>query len=188
MLDRRVVDVVRRKVLDEQSRRAAPKWRRAVATVEWLVANLPQSSTIQIHHFSTSVTRLAAGDGNGWLPVASFDQVDELISQLKMVAPLGGTNLEEPFLTARSLSPAPDNIVLITDGLPTQGTRGATSTTVDGRARVKLYRQAVKNLPAGTPVNTILFPIEGDPMAASLFWQLAVDSGGSFLTPTRDWP
>jgi hypothetical protein len=53
---------------------------------------------------------------------------------------------------------------------------------------VKLYREAIKSLPAKVPVNTILFPIEGDPMAASLFWELAVTSGGSFLTPTRDWP
>ena len=188
MLDRRIVDVVRRKILDEKSRRAAPKWRRAVATVEWLVANLPQSSAIQVHHFNTSVTHLTAGEAPNWLPVTYFNGVDEVIAQLKMVAPLGGTNLEEPFLTARSLSPPPDNIVLITDGLPTQGKRGARSTTIDGRARVKLYQQAVKNLPVRTPVNTILFPIEGDPMAASLFWQLAVDSGGSFLTPTRDWP
>ena len=188
MLDRRVVDVVRRKVLDEQSRRAAPKWRRAVATVEWLVANLPRTSAIQIHHFNTSATQLAGGDAPNWLPVTNFNDIDEVIAQLKLVAPLGGTNLEEPFLTARTLSPPPDNIVLITDGLPTQGKRGARSTTIDGRARVKLYQQAVKNLPAGTPVNTILFPIEGDPLAASLFWQLAVDSKGSFLTPTRDWP
>ena len=188
MLDRKVVDVVRRKVLDEQSRRAAPKWRRAVATVEWLVANLPPTSSIQIHHFSTSVTPLATNDAAGWLPVTQFEQIDTLISTLKTVAPLGGTNLEAPFLKARSLIPAPDNIVLITDGLPTQGKRGARSTTIDGRARVKLFREAVKKLPAKVPVNTILFPIEGDPMAASLFWQLALTSGGSFLTPTRDWP
>jgi hypothetical protein len=188
MLDRKIVDVIRRKVGDEKSRRAAPKWRRAVATVEWLVANLPQASAIQIHHFSTSVTRLEAGSGAGWLPVTDFNGVDELVGQLDGVAPLGGTNLEEPFLVARTLSPPPDNIVLVTDGLPTQGKGGARSTTIDGRARVKLFRQAIKNLPADTPVNTILFPIEGDPLAASLFWQLAVDSGGSFLTPTRDWP
>ncbi len=188
MLDRRIVDVVRRKVRDEKSRRTAPKWLKAVATVEWLVANLPQTSSIQIHHFSTSVVPLAAGETPGWLPVTRFDQVDSLIETLKMVAPLGGTNLEAPFLKARSLTPPPDNIVLITDGLPTLGKRGARSTTITGQARVKLYREAIKSLPAKVPVNTILFPIEGDPMAASLFWELAVTSGGSFLTPTRDWP
>jgi hypothetical protein len=30
--------------------------------------------------------------------------------------------------------------------------------------------------------------MEGDPMAAVSFWKLAVDTRGSFLTPTRDWP
>ena len=48
--------------------------------------------------------------------------------------------------------------------------------------------RAVKALPDDTPVNTILFPMEGDPMAAAMFWKLAVDTKGSFLTPTSDWP
>lgn len=188
MLDRRIVDVVRRKVLDENSRRAAPKWQKAISTVEWLVANLPQTSSIQIHHFNTSVVPLTEGDAPGWTAVTRFDEIDTMISELKKLAPLGGTNLEAPFLRARSLSPQPDNIVLITDGLPTQGKGGARSNTIDGAGRVKLFQRAVKNLPAKIPVNTILFPMEGDPLAASLFWQLAVDSGGSFFTPTRDWP
>ncbi len=188
MLDSKIVDVVRRKVLDENSRRAAPKWQKAISTVEWLVANLPQTSSIQIHHFNTSVVPLSGGDAPGWTAVTRFEEIDAMISELKKLAPLGGTNLEAPFLRARSLTPQPDNIVLITDGLPTQGKGGARSTTIDGAGRVKLFQRAVKNLPAKIPVNTILFPMEGDPLAASLFWQLAVASGGSFFTPTRDWP
>ena len=188
MLDNSIVDVVRRKVLDEKSRRAAPKWQKAVSTVEWLVANLPQTSSIQIHHFNTSVTPFTGIDGAGWTSVTQFEEIDSMISKLKMVAPLGGTNLEAPFLRARALTPQPDNIVLITDGLPTQGKGGARSTTIDGAGRLRLFKRALKNLPAKIPVNTILFPMEGDPLAASLFWQLALDSGGSFFTPTRDWP
>jgi hypothetical protein len=53
---------------------------------------------------------------------------------------------------------------------------------------VQLFERAIKTIPRGIPVNTILFPMEGDPMAASLFWKLAVATDGSFLTPTRDWP
>ncbi|MGI9537744.1 MAG: VWA domain-containing protein [Desulfocapsaceae bacterium] len=188
MLDSRIVDVVRRKVLDENSRRAAPKWQKAISTVEWLVANLPQTSSIQIHHFNTSVVPLTGNDGEGWTSVTRFEEIDSIISTLKELAPLGGTNLEAPFLKARSLTPQPDNIVLITDGLPTQGKGGARSSTIDGKGRVKLFQKAVKNLPAKVPVNTILFSMEGDPLASSLLWQLAVDSGGSFFTPTRDWP
>ena len=63
---------------------------------------------------------LGGETGKGWIPVTDFDKIDALLSELKQVAPLGGTNLEDPFLKARTLTPQPDNIVLITDGLPTQ--------------------------------------------------------------------
>jgi len=46
----------------------------------------------------------------------------------------------------------------------------------------------VRELPTGVPVNIILAPMEGDPMAASEFWQLAQISGGAFMSPSRDWP
>lgn len=188
MLDTKIVDVIRRKVLDDTSRRSAPKWLRVVSTVEWLIANLPSSSAVQIHYFNTAVTPLAPGGGARWTPVTEFGAIDVMIEQLKRVAPIGGTNLEASFLKARSLMPQPDNIVLLTDGLPTQDKRGARSNTISGEGRVKLYVKAVKNLPARVPVNTILFPMEGDPLAASYFWKLAIESGGSFFTPTKDWP
>ncbi len=188
MLDTTVVDVVRRKVLDETSRRSAPKWLRAVSTVEWLVANLAPDSTVQIYHFNTEVSPLPHESGDRWTPVTRFEEIDTMIGELKGVAPIGGTSLEAVFLKARSLTPQPDNIVLLTDGLPTQDTRGTRSNTISGEGRAKLFQKAVKSLPGGVPVNTILFPMEGDPLAASYFWKLAVDSGGSFFTPTRDWP
>jgi len=188
MLDRKIVDIIRRKVLDESSRRAAPKWQKALSTVDWLVANLPPTSSIQLYHFNTSITPLTAEEKSSWIPVTEFSQIDTILSQLKKVAPFGGTNLEEVFLKARTITPQPDNIVLLTDGLPTQGRRTKRSKTIDGAGRVKLYERAIKSLPAKIPVNTILFPMEGDPLAPSLFWKLAIDSGGSFFTPTRDWP
>jgi hypothetical protein len=43
-------------------------------------------------------------------------------------------------------------------------------------------------LPRNVPVNIILAPMEGDPMAASEFWQLAQVSRGSFMSPSKDWP
>ena len=38
------------------------------------------------------------------------------------------------------------------------------------------------------PVNVILFPMEGDPMASPAFWKLAMASRGSFMTPSSAWP
>jgi hypothetical protein len=46
----------------------------------------------------------------------------------------------------------------------------------------------VRGLPAGIPVNVILFPMEGDPVAASAFWKLAQATGGSFMSLSEDWP
>ena len=88
----------------------------------------------------------------------------------------------------QKLSPTPDNIFLITDGLPTQGTTAPRGTTISGRDRQRLYRQAIKQLPSNVPINVILAPMEGDPMAASEFWQLAQVSRGSFMSPSEDWP
>ena len=81
-----------------------------------------------------------------------------------------------------------EDIFLITDGLPTQGATPPRAKTINGRERQKLYRQAVKLLPRNVPVNIILAPLEGDPMAASEFWQLAQVSRGSFMSPSEDWP
>jgi len=30
--------------------------------------------------------------------------------------------------------------------------------------------------------------MEGDPMAASAFWQLALSTNGAFIAPSEDWP
>ena len=102
--------------------------------------------------------------------------------------PSGGTSLENAFDHLQTLSPVPDNIFLITDGLPTQGTSPPRGTTISGNQRQRLYRQAVRKLPANVPVNIILAPMEGDPLAASEFWQLAQSTRGSFMSPSRDWP
>lgn len=188
MLDRKIVDIIRRKVLDENIRRSAPKWQKATSTVEWLLAKLPVNSTIQLHQFNSVVTSLAPGQKKSWINITDTSTINQMVHELKQIAPSGGTNLESVFLQARALVPPPDNIILLTDGLPTQGKRATRAKTISGKGRIRLFEQAVKQLPKSVPVNTILFPVEGDPMAAVLYWKLAVDSGGSFLTPTRDWP
>ena len=188
MLDRKIVDIIRRKVLDETARQAAPKWRKTIATVEWLLAKLPLDSSVQLYRFSTGTTSLGPEQKRTWVKITDETAVDQMVKELRRAAPSGGTNLESVFLQARTLSPPPDNIILLTDGLPTQGKRGTGAQTISGKERVRLFEQAARQLPEKVPVNTILFPVEGDPMAAVLYWKLAIESGGSFFTPTRDWP
>jgi len=53
---------------------------------------------------------------------------------------------------------------------------------------LKLFSDAIKKLPAGTAVNVILAPMEGDPEAAKSFWALAQLTQGAFMSPAEDWP
>jgi hypothetical protein len=96
--------------------------------------------------------------------------------------------MEQVFKAVANMSPTPDNIFLITDGLPTISDKGSKGALVTPLERLQLYEDAVTELPRNIPVNVILLPLEGDPSAAAAYWQLAQYTRGSFLTPSRDWP
>jgi len=121
----------------------------------------------------------------------SSDNKAELKSALKgieNVVPGGGTSLHRAFQVVRKLSPRPDSIILLTDGLPTQDLTEKNNRSVSSEDRLELFQSAVQNLPDNIPINTMLFPIEGDPLAAVSFWELAIRTKGSFITPAKDWP
>ena len=188
MLDRKVVNIIRRRVMDDQSKLTAPKWQRAVRSVKWILANLPLQSKVQVLSFNTQVKKLGLANDPFWLPIADSSKIDGIVDTLSKVIPRDGTSLEKCFRYIKTITPAPDNIILITDGLPTQGLKRPSQSTVSGKERVRFFERSMQQLPPNVPVNTILFPMEGDPMAALLFWQVAVKTSGSFFTPTRDWP
>lgn len=188
MLADRLVNIINLRVRDPSLQRQAPKWTRTLNTIDWLTAQLPVGSKYQVLAFNTQARPALAGTDGKWLEVANQPQLEQLSSALRKLTPAGGTSLENAFTAMQKLSPAPDNIFLITDGLPTQGSKPPRGSKVSGKERQKLYRQAIKQLPRSVPVNVILAPMEGDPMAASELWQLAQVSGGSFLAPSRDWP
>lgn len=188
MLADKLVNVIRLRNMDESLQRKSAKWTRAVNTVDWLTAQLPIGSDYQVIGFNTSAKTLLPDSAGKWLEVADQPQLESISSALREVVPAGGTSLENAFTYLQELAPPPDNIFLITDGLPTQGVSPPRGTTISGNQRQRLYRQAVKQLPANVPVNIILAPMEGDPLAASEFWQLAQRSGGSFMSPSNDWP
>jgi hypothetical protein len=188
MLDKSIVNVIRRRNMEDAAKKLAPKWRQARQTVAWLVANLPPTARLQIIPFATGPQPLIEPSAGGWIAATDNARINDIIRQLNRIIPAGGTSLENIFSAAAALVPPPDNIILLTDGLPTQGKNRPRENTVSGTQRVKFFQQAIKKLPDNVPVNTILFPMEGDPLAAALFWKLAVDTKGSFFTPTADWP
>lgn len=188
MLAETIVNVVRRRNMDESSKRASAKWQTAIRTVEWLVAQLPRHSDYQIYSFNTEASALVKNHHGRWLSATDTRSLDDNVRALKNLSPNGGTSLVKAFQAIGSFSLKPDNIFLITDGLPTQGKSRPGKNTVSGKQRLAFFEQAVDILPRGIPVNVILLPMEGDPAAAAAYWQLGISSGGAFLSPARDWP
>ena len=187
MLGSTIVNIIRRRNLADVEKRRASKWRRAVATVEWLGSQLPKSSRFQIMIFNETSQPLLAGS-SGWLESGNGRSLNRAMTALKKIIPEKGTNLQRVFAAAKKMQPKPDNIFLITDGLPTQAASSSSKRKVSGEQRLEYFLKAIETLPTGVPVNTILFPIEGDPMAAPVFWQLAVKTKGSYIAPAKDWP
>lgn len=188
MLDETIVNVVRMKNMPAAERRRTRKWGKVLATVEWIVSQLPPSSRYQVYTFDTQARPALATSKGQWLAALDGKTLDRVVAALKRVAPIGGTSLFHAFEEVGRLQPPPDNLILLTDGLPTQGARTPVSATASGRQRVAHFNAAVEKLPLDVPVNTILFPMEGDPGAAPAFWKLAVATRGSFMSPSKDWP
>ncbi len=188
MLDETLVNILRTRNMADENKRNAEKWQRAVRTVEWISSQMPVASQYQIYGFNTDVTPAIAGTEGNWLEVADRDQLNAAIDSVKQMVPANGTNLAEVFQAAAQLSPPPDNIYLITDGLPTLSSVASNDTLVTPARRLELFEDAVEYLPNRVPVNVILLPLEGGPAATAAYWQLAQISRGSFLSPARDWP
>jgi hypothetical protein len=167
----------------------APKWQRAVSTVDWLAAQLPADSQFQIYAYDIQPRTVVEGSAGKWVSANNAKALDGAVQQLRRSAPADGTSLVNAFQVARTLDPMPDQIILITDGLPTQGpTPPAIRKAVDADQRLKLFNEAVGALPGRIPVTTILFPMEGDLPAPSAYWRLARNTGGVFMMPSKDWP
>ena len=188
MLDDSIVNVIRRRNMNEERRRMAPKWQRAVRTAEWLSAQLPLDASFQIYGFNVEAASLLPDRNGEWIPLAEGRELDSAMTALREAVPEGGTSLRNLVTAIAELQPPPDNVYLIVDSLPTRGERKPRGATVTGRQRLELFSQAVSQLPRQIPINVIMFPMEGDPMASAAFWNLARASGGSFLSPSRDWP
>jgi hypothetical protein len=187
MLAESIVDVIRRRNLPEARRRQAPKWQWSLRIVDWISAHVPPEARFQIYRFDTVAESVLGGTTGQWLATEGGQRLGEAVRALRQTLPEGGTNLRRAFAAAGALSPLPDRIYLITDGLPTQGGRSPGG-TVTPRQRMRFFEEAAEALPDGITLNILLLPMEGDPAAAGAFWRLAQRHGGTMLTPSRDWP
>ena len=188
MLDNTVVNIIRRRNMSDEQKRVAPKWQRAIRTVEWLSAQLPLDADFQIYKFNEAVQTLTSDQTMQWQSMGDGSGLNSAVSMLEKEVPSGGTNMEALILALRDLNPSPDSVYIVTDGLPTRDNVEPRRATVTSAQRLELFRDAANRLPRQIPINVILFPMEGDPMAGAAWWQLARATGGAFISPSWDWP
>lgn len=161
--------------------RAAPKWRQLVTTFERLTEQVPVGTRFQVIAFDDTARSLIDGTDGAWVD-ATDDALDRVVRTLRdEIVPAGSSDLAAAFAAARALEPAPDNVFLLTDGLPT-----AAATADDPRERIRLFNETIAGAPADAPVNVILLPKEGEPVAAPAFWTLAFRTDGVVFAPAQD--
>ena len=188
MLDNTIVNIIRMRNLPKEVRLQSEKWRRAVRTIEWLIANLPKQANFHLYTFNQVARAAIPEQDNKWLSVQDQNNIEKTIAHVNTIIPAGGTSLHRALAKAKLFDPPPDNIFLIVDGLPTQGFNPPQSGVVSSQERNELFADAISQAPVNTPINIILFPMEGDPLATAAYWRLAQITTGSFLSPSEDWP
>ena len=195
MADERLVDIVKIKASDITAKKAAPKWRRAVAVVDWIVDRIPERSKYRIIRYNADADFLPDKEWRGGGDEGARSAVSLALEELY---PNEATNLHAALGLIKTSSPAPTDIYLITDGLPTQGPLSAlrrirecgvrNKNTVTGACRLALFDAAVRSFRSAAKVNTVLLPIEGDPDAAHAYWLWAANTAGTMISPAPSWP
>jgi len=188
MLDRRIINIIRRRNMPEADRLRSAKWRQAVASVDWLSAQFPPTSKFQIYRFNTETKPVLEGTEGTWLDVGDGEELEEAIRLLRRTVPEKGTNMLDAFRVIQSLNPPPDNVILLVDGLPTMNAPNTKRGMVTGQERLRYYYEAEAEIPSGIPMNILLYPMEGDYNAGIAYWLLAHRTGGSFMSVSKDWP
>ncbi len=188
MLDRKIINILRRRNMSDDVKLRSLKWRQAVASVDWLSAQFPPTSKFQIYTFNKEAKPVLDGSEGVWLEVGEGEQLDEAIRILRRTVPQEGTNMKSAYEVINSLNPLPDNVIILVDGLPTMNSPEAARGMVTGAERLKYHYEAIDVVPSGVTVNILLYPMEGDYYASIAYWLLAYQTGGAFMSISKDWP
>ena len=189
MLADNLVNIIRRRNMADNEKILSEKWQRGIFFVQWIMEKITENGSFHVAYFNETARPAIPGTEGEWISgsdVTGFSSVQE---NLKKVVPKGGTSLVNALSVISSLSPKPDNVYLIVDGLPTMGKRTPKSYTVSSEERRRFFLKGIEVLDQNSPpINVILFPMEADPYAPFEYWNLATQTGGGFMQPQKDWP
>jgi hypothetical protein len=153
MLANDVANVIIRRNRPESEQLRSRKWRQVVATVNWLTTQFSEDDQYQIYMFNNAAEPVIRGTEGVWLTAGDGQQLSEAIRVLRRTVPKNGTNMHSAFSVAKSLSPRPDNIILLVDGMPTMETEISDQGRIGANERLSMFARATRQLPSGIPVN-----------------------------------
>ena len=102
--------------------------------------------------------------------------LDDSIVAMNALVPSGGSNLSSAFEAIAKLDPMPDNIFLLTDGLPTQGDRPCVAATLTVKVAFG-FAEALEKLTLPFQSTSFCCQWRETPWPSS-FWRLAQMTGG----------
>ena len=80
MLADTVVNVIRRRNMEDEQLKSSPKWQWTMRTTEWLLAQLPPSSRFQVYIFNTQAYPAIEGSEGEWLDAADSLELEETVA------------------------------------------------------------------------------------------------------------
>jgi len=146
MLDRKIINILRRRNMPDANKLRSLKWRQAIASVDWLSAQFPQESKFQIYTFNKEPHAVLPGSEGVWLEVGDGEQLDEAVRILRRTVPQEGTNMKAAYEVINSLNPPPDNVIMLVDGLPTMDSPEAERGMVTGQERLRFHYAAIDSI------------------------------------------
>lgn len=173
------------RILQDGSWQMAEKWRRAKEALKAVLAAVPKGTQVAVFQMAESTGALSGSPQNPYIDPYDNSALIRLLDRLENLEARGGADLAQGLRVVNGLPQRASSLLLIGDGLPTAPSpagRGLTESE-----RVNLFNRAMATRP-NYPFNAILFPFEGDPSAAGLFWQLSGRTNGVTLIPDNDWP
>jgi uncharacterized protein YlxW (UPF0749 family) len=172
-------------IMQQGSWQKAEKWLRAKQALKAVLAAIPKGTKVAVFQMAESTSPLSGSPNDPYIDPYDNAALISLLDRLENLEARGGADLAKGMRTIASLKERASSLLLIGDGLPTAPAPSGRG--LSEPERVNLFNQAMATRP-NYPFNAILFPFEGDPSAAGLFWQLSGRTNGITLIPDNDWP
>ncbi|MGB0744632.1 MAG: vWA domain-containing protein, partial [Opitutales bacterium] len=172
-------------IMQQGSWQKAEKWLRAKEALKAVIAAIPKGTKVAIFQMAESTSPISGSPNNPYIDPYDNAALISMLDRLDNLEAQGGADLAKGMRTVANLQERASSLLLIGDGLPTAPAPAGRG--LSEPERVNLFNRAMATRP-NYPFNAILFPFEGDPSAAGLFWQLSGRTNGITLIPDNDWP